>query len=67
MRKPLDRNPILVTALNPVIGDEKGAAIAKEAYAEGKPIREVAEKIIDMPREDVAHTTSATLIGHELR
>jgi len=27
----LDRNPILVTALNPVIGYEKGAAIAKKA------------------------------------
>src|SRR5207245_1014025 len=38
----LDRNPILVTALNPVIGYEKGAAIAKKAYAEGRPIREVA-------------------------
>ncbi len=32
----LDRNPILVTALNPVIGYEKGAAIAKQAYAEGR-------------------------------
>ncbi|MCH6554727.1 MAG: aspartate ammonia-lyase, partial [Acidobacteria bacterium] len=29
----LQRNPILVTALNPVIGYEKGAAIAKQAYA----------------------------------
>src|SRR5690606_17789896 len=41
----LDRNPILVTALNPVIGYEKGAAIAKKAYAEGRPIREVAQKM----------------------
>ena len=32
----LDRNPILVTALNPIIGYEKGAAIAKKAYAEGR-------------------------------
>lgn len=38
----LERNPILVTALNPVIGYEKGAAIAKRAYAQGRPIREVA-------------------------
>jgi len=38
----LDRNPILVTALNPVIGYEKGAAIAKQAYKEGRAIREVA-------------------------
>ena len=42
LAEALDRNPILVTALNPVIGYEKGAAIAKKAYAEGKPIREVA-------------------------
>ncbi|HJU38701.1 MAG TPA: class II fumarate hydratase [Tahibacter sp.] len=50
----LDRNPILVTALNPVIGYEKGAAIAKKAYAEGRPIREVAEKMTDLPREELA-------------
>ena len=36
------RNPILVTALNPVIGYEKGAATAKQAYKEGRPILEVA-------------------------
>src|SRR3546814_15347643 len=33
----LDRNPILVTALNPIIGYEKAAAIAKRAYKEGRP------------------------------
>ncbi len=38
----LARNPILVTALNPVIGYEKGAAIAKRAYKEGRPVLEVA-------------------------
>ena len=50
----LDRNPILVTALNPVIGYEKGAAIAKKAYAEGRPILEVAEKMTDLSREELA-------------
>ncbi len=50
----LERNPILVTALNPVIGYEKGAAIAKKAYAEGKPIREMAEKMTDVPRDELA-------------
>ena len=44
----LERNPILVTALNPVIGYEKGAAIAKQAYKEGRPIREVAEQETDL-------------------
>jgi fumarate hydratase class II len=38
----LARNPILVTALNPIIGYELGAKIAKQAYAESRPIREVA-------------------------
>jgi fumarate hydratase class II len=38
----LDRNPILVTALNAVIGYDKGAAIAKKAYKEGRAIRDVA-------------------------
>jgi fumarate hydratase class II len=41
----LDRNPMLVTALNPVIGYEKGAAIAKKACAEGRPVREVAAEM----------------------
>jgi fumarate hydratase class II len=41
-------NPILVTALNPVIGYEKGAAIAKKAYAEGRPILEVAAEMTDL-------------------
>jgi fumarate hydratase, class II len=36
------RNPILVTALNPVIGYELGAKIAKMAYAEGRLLKEVA-------------------------
>jgi len=49
----LERNPILVTALNPVIGYEKGAAIAKKAYAEGRPIREMAEKMTDLPRVEL--------------
>ncbi len=38
----LNRNPILVTALNPVIGYEKGAATAKRAYKENRPILDVA-------------------------
>jgi len=42
LQAALDKNPILVTALNRVIGYEKGAAIAKKAYAEKRPILEVA-------------------------
>jgi fumarate hydratase class II len=54
LAEALERNPILVTALNPVIGYEKGAAIAKKAYAEGKPVREVAQKMTDLPPEELA-------------
>jgi len=47
----LNRNPILVTALNRVIGYEKGAAIAKRAYKENRPILDVAKEETGL-RED---------------
>jgi fumarate hydratase class II len=50
----LDRNPILVTALNPVIGYEKGASIAKQAYAEGRPIREIAARETGLPPDELS-------------
>ena len=53
LKEALERNPILVTALNALIGYEKGAAIAKKAYAEGKPIREVAAAMTDLPRKEL--------------
>lgn len=40
----LEHNPILVTALNRVIGYEKGAVIAKRAYQENRPILDVARE-----------------------
>jgi fumarate hydratase, class II len=49
----LARNPILVTALNPVIGYEKGAAIAKRAYAEGRPILDVAAEMTDLSVDEL--------------
>ncbi len=49
----LERNPILVTALNPVIGYEKGAAIAKKAYAEGRSILEVAAEMTDLDASEL--------------
>ena len=44
----LQRNPILVTALNPVLGYEKGAALAKRAYAEGRTLLDVALEDTDL-------------------
>jgi fumarate hydratase, class II len=37
----LAKNAILVTALNPVIGYQKGAEVAKEAMATDRTVREV--------------------------
>ncbi|MGB5623586.1 MAG: class II fumarate hydratase [Gammaproteobacteria bacterium] len=54
LQEALERNPILVTALNPVIGYELGAATAKRAYKEGRPIREVAREMTDLDDDDLA-------------
>jgi fumarate hydratase class II len=53
LREALDRNPILVTALNPVIGYEKAAAIAKQAYKEGRPVLDVAVEATGLPEKQL--------------
>ena len=47
------RNPILVTALNPVIGYEAGAKIAKRAYAEGRRVKDVATEMTRLTPEEL--------------
>ena len=49
----VDRNPILVTALNPVIGYELGAQIAKTAYAQGRTLKEVALEMTDLSADEL--------------
>jgi len=53
INRALARNPILVTALNPVIGYEKGVEIAKKAYQEGRPIKDVAREMTDLTDEEL--------------
>ena len=53
MRQHLERNPILITALNQIIGYEKGAAIVKRAYAENRPLLEVAQEMTDLSEEQL--------------
>jgi fumarate hydratase class II len=53
INEALGRNPILVTALNPVIGYEQGAKIAKQAYAQGRPVKEVAAELTQLPPEEL--------------
>ena len=50
MESSLSKNPILVTALNPIIGYEKAAEIAKKAYKENRPIIEVAAQETDLSK-----------------
>ena len=49
----LDRNPILVTALNPIIGYKKAAEIAKKAYTEKRAIINVAEEMTTIERKEL--------------
>ena len=50
----LAKNPILVTALNPIIGYIKGAEVAKKALAENRSIREVVVDLGYMTAEEAA-------------
>ena len=49
----LDKNPILVTALTPIIGYNKAAEIAKRAYKEKRPIVDVADEMTDLSRQEL--------------
>ncbi|MFT5140465.1 MAG: fumarate hydratase class II [Lysobacterales bacterium] len=49
----LERNPILVTALNSVIGYDQGAAIAKKAYKEGRAVKDVAREMTGLSDKEL--------------
>jgi fumarate hydratase class II len=49
----VEKNPILVAALNPIIGYDKAAEIAKQAYAEGRRIKEVAAEKTSLTRDEL--------------
>ena len=53
LRDALSRNPILVTALNPLIGYARAAEIAKQAYREGRPIIDVADEQTTLGRAEL--------------
>ncbi len=60
LKHSLARNPILVTALNPVIGYQKAAEIAKKAYASGQAIIDVAEQETDLSRQELERLLNPT-------
>jgi fumarate hydratase class II len=53
LQAALARNPILITALNPLIGYLKAAEIAKTAYQQDRPIVEVAAEMTGIPRAEL--------------
>ena len=58
----LARNPILVTALNPIIGYNNGAKVAKKALAEGKSVREVVLELGLMDADELDAALDAQLM-----
>jgi len=53
LKEALSRNPILVTALNPIIGYQKAAEIAKKAYQQGRPVIDIALEYTDLSRSQL--------------
>ncbi|MCO6440955.1 MAG: class II fumarate hydratase [Nitrococcus mobilis] len=63
LREVLALNPVLVTALNSVIGYEKGAEIAKRAYAEGRPVLAVAKEMTDLSEAELRRLLEPQLLA----
>ena len=51
--RSLSRNPILVTALNPIIGYLKAAEIAKQAYKQNRPVIDVAQELTNLSKQEL--------------
>lgn len=64
LQEALAKNPILVTALNPLIGYAKAAEIAKAAYRENRPILDVAAAMTDLSREELAKLLDPAHLTH---
>jgi fumarate hydratase class II len=55
----LAKNPVLVTALNPIIGYLKGAEVAKKSLAENRSIRDIVVELGYMSEEEAAAALDA--------
>lgn len=53
IKRNTQRNPILATALTPLIGYQKAAEIAKKAYATNRPVIDIAEEMTELSRQDL--------------
>lgn len=57
----LDRNAIIVTALNPIIGYQSGAQLVKKAIAENRLIREIAVEAAEQGKLKHIHDGSVVM------
>ncbi len=64
INRSLQRNPILVTALNREIGYEAAASIAKKAYAEGRDVIDVAEEETNLSRAALEELLDPMRLAH---
>jgi len=70
-RELLERNPAIATALNPYVGYDRAAVVAKRAAAERRSVREVAEEMGLIASEeldralDVRQMTEPGISGHD--
>ncbi len=62
IEESLWKNPILVTALNPIIGYQKAAEIAKQAYREKRSILDVSEENTDLSRKELEKLLNPSLL-----
>jgi len=66
IERALARNPVLVTALNPLIGYERAAEIAKRAYAQDRPVIDVAAEMTDIPRAELEQLLNPRALAHDV-
>lgn len=64
LQQALALNPILVTALNPIIGYQMAAEISKRAYREQRPVIEVALELTDLGRDRLEQLLDPVLLTH---
>ena len=58
------KNPVLVTALNPLVGYEKAAEIAKVALRDQRDVLSVAEEMTDIDRQTLADALDPQKMVH---
>jgi len=64
LQAALALNPVLITAANAVIGYDKSAVIAKQAYKEGRPVLAVAKENTDLSLDELRKLLDPVRLTH---